>query len=103
MMCFGRRGGNHILITGEGGLVMKGFIKPLIVVAAYHLIVGAAVLSTVSTEKPLSMEHKVEFVVVWPVVVGTTNYLQAQYETTMKDIREMLDEINSGRWERKGH
>lgn len=80
---------------------MSAFLKSLIVVAIYHLAVGIAVLSTVSTEKPLSIEQKVLFVGTWPVVVGATNYMQERYVGLMDDIKEILGQINSGRWERK--
>ena len=80
---------------------MRGLIKPLAVIIIYHLLVGIAVLSTVSTEKPLSVSQKVAFIVTWPIVVGATNYLQERFVATMEDIKETLGEINSGRWERK--
>lgn len=70
--------------------------------AVYHCAIGAAIVFFgITTEHPLTLQRKAEFIVGWPVVVSATVWMQDKYLGTMDDIKETLDEINSGRWEKK--
>lgn len=76
--------------------------RAVIVVVVYHCVIGSVIVSVgLATDKPISYQQKLLFAVNWPIVVSATNYLQDKFSGTMNDIREILDEINSGRWERK--
>lgn len=76
--------------------------RALVVVAVYHCLIGAWIVSTgLVTDKPLSAQQQVGFALGWPIVVSATNYMQAYAVRVMDSTKEVLDELNSGRWERK--
>jgi hypothetical protein len=70
-------------------------------IAAYHLIVGCFVVQVIQTERNLSALEKIEWAVGWPIVVGANVYMQDKWVALIDDIKPVLEELNSGRWERK--
>lgn len=71
-------------------------------IAAYHCAVGASIiLFGITTEHPLTLRQQVEFALMWPVTVSATVWMQDRYLGVMENIKETLDEINGGRWEKK--
>lgn len=70
-------------------------------IAAYHVAIGLAVIAAAPWDRPIHARDRALWVVTWPIVLVATNHMQLLATETMESIKETLEEINSGRWERK--
>lgn len=86
---------------------MKTFLQAVagtaLMLIVYHLSVGFIVINTIRdlNQKPLTFAQERELMVRWPVSLAATHYMAEKYDHLMTDILGTLEEINSGRWERK--
>lgn len=82
---------------------LKTVLALTFVLSLYHLAMGLIVFDAVKNMKgvELTWEERANLVVKWPVVLVASHHVASEYKELMEGIEDILDEINSGRWERK--
>lgn len=82
---------------------LKTVLALTFVLSLYHLAMGLIVFDAVKNMKgvELTWEERANLIVKWPVVLVASHHVASEYKELMEGVEDILEEINSGRWERK--